>query len=538
MADFTGAQYAADEVLAGIKKNQLAGLPPANMTSFSAKGDNQSAKIRFTAPSNTVVDGQLLCTVKGVMIRRKQGAAPAGISDGDLVLDVFGEHIHDYETEAYIDGDLENGQEYFYKAFAYSDHGVYNLDDENVISVVPSEKAPVWGFHQNFNNLSPANNGSGTITYPADVENSDFAPAMTNRGTGSVTMGSWNDFLDNVLKNFPHIVDVATQRSVGELNPDDYTKMKDGSASTITSCRYAAAWINKIYMKEVYAADGNSRDVYFAADNEHSNTEDFVPVGFYDQNNVELEGIWIPMFYMDASGNTRSGTTPINSKTCDQEKAIIDAVNGRAIFLGGPILNVLRDIEYMVFRSTDIQTYAGHGNCQSYSSASATGVKANAVIGGGRFYGTNDKKSLNKLFHSIVLGSYQQLTRDPYMITIGGRLYLSGNYKYNLSGSGYEDTGVTVTTNSAWTYAKKTRATQKNGSIPDPASKDATSSTGLCDGQYYNNAGTRVAHRLGYTNNDLIDGPACVNLNYEASFAAWLCGVGCALLPSAGYAPA
>lgn len=538
MADFTGAQYAADEVLAGIKKNQLAGLPPANMTSFSAKGDNQSAKIRFTAPSNTVVDGQLLCTVKGVMIRRKQGAAPASLTDGELVLDVSGEHIHDYETEAYIDGDLENGQDYFYKAFAYSDHGVYNLDDENVISVVPSEKAPVWGFHQNFNNLSPANNGSGTITYPADVENSDFSPAMTNRGTGSVTMGSWNDFLDNVLKNFPHIVDVATQRSVGELNPDDYTKMKDGSASTITSCRYAAAWINKIYMKEVYAADGNSRDVYFAADNEHSNTEDFVPVGFYDQNNVELEGIWIPMFYMDASGNTRSGTTPINSKTCDQEKAIIDGVNGRAIFLGGPILNVLRDIEYMIFRSTDIQTYAGHGNCQSYSSASATGVKANAVIGGGRFYGTNDKKSLNKLFHSIVLGSYQQLTRDPYMITIGGRLYLSGNYKYNLSGSGYEDTGVTVTSNSAWTYAKKTRKTQKNGSIPDPASKDATSSTGLCDGQYYNTSGTRVARRLGDTNGDLMDGPAYVNLYNEASGADWDCGVGCALLPSAGYAPA
>lgn len=534
MADFTGAQYAADEVLAGIKKNQLAGLPPANMTSFSAKGDNQSAKIRFTAPSNTVVDGQLLCTVKGVMIRRKQGAAPASLTDGELVLDVSGEHIHDYETEAYIDGDLENGLEYFYKAFAYSDHGVYNLDDENVISVVPSEKAPVWGFHQDFNNLSPANNGSGTITYPADVENSDFAPAMTNRGTGSVTMGSWNDFLDNVLKNFPHIVDVATQRSVGELNPDDYTKMKDGSASSISSCRYAAAWINKIYMKEVYAADDNSRDVYFAADNEHSNTEDFVPVGFYDQDNVELEGIWIPMFYMDASGNTRSGTTPIKSKTCDQEKAIIDGVSSRAIFLGGPILNVLRDLEYMIFRSTDIQTYAGHGRCNAGSQA----VTANAVVGGGRFYGTNDNKSFNKLFHSIVLGSYQQLTRDPYMITINGRMYLSGRYKYSLSGAGYEDTGITVTSNSAWTYAKKTKATAQNGSIPDPASKDATSSTGLCDGQYYNTSGTRVARRLGNANNGLVAGPACVRLDGEAGVASGDCGVGCALLPPAGYTPA
>ncbi len=538
MADFTGAQYAADEVLAGIKKNQIAGLPPTNMASFSIKSDNQSAKIRFRAPDNTVVDGQLLCTVKGVMIRRKQGEVPAGITDGDLVLDATGEHIHDYEKEAYIDTGLVNGETYFYKAFAYSDHGIYNLNEKNVASVVPSENAPVWGFHQDFTNTSPANDGTGTITYPEDVENSDFTPAMTNSGTGTVTTGSWDDFMDNVMKNFPHIVDVTTQQSVGELDPDDYTKMKDGTAAAITSCKYAGAWVNKLFMKEVYAADGSSRDVYFAADNEHSNTEDFVPVGFYDQDGAELDGIWIPMFYMDASGNTRSGTTPIASKTCDQEKAIINAVSSRAIFLGGPILNVLRDLEYMIFRSTDIQTYAGHGNCKSYSSDSSTGVKANAVIGGGRFYGTSDKKSLNKLFHSIVLGSYQQLTRDPYMITIGGRLYLSGRYKYSLSGADYENTGVTVTTNSAWTYAKKTRATLQNGSIPDPASKDATSSTGLCDGQYYNTSGTRVARRLGATNSGLNAGPAYVDLRYEASDAAWNCGVGCALLPSAGYAPA
>lgn len=538
MADFNGAQYAADEVLAGIKKNQITGLPPANMVSFSIKSDNQSAKIRFTAPANTIVDGQLLCTVKGVMIRRKQGEVPASITDGDLVLDVTGEHIHDHEKEAYIDTGLTNGLTYFYKAFPYSDHGVHNLNGANVASVVPSENAPVWGFHQDFTNLSPANDGTGTITYPEDVENSDFTPAMTNKGTGAVTTGSWDPFMDDVLKNFPHIVDVATQRSVGELNPDDYTKMKDGTAAAITSCKYAGAWMNKIFMKEVYAADGSGRDVYFAADNEHSNTEDFVPIGFYDPDGVELDGIWIPMFYMDASGNTRSGTAPVASKTCDQEKAIIDAVSSRAIFLGGPILNVLRDLEYMIFRSTDIQTYAGHGNCNSYSSGSATGVKNNAVIGGGRFYGTNDKKSLNKLFHSIVLGSYQQLTRDPYMITINGRMYLSGHYKYSLSGADYEDTGITVTSNSAWTYAKKTKATAQNGSIPDPASKDATSSTGLCDGQYYNTSGTRVALRLGHTNYDLMDGPAYVNLFNEASCADWTCGVGCALLPSAGYAPA
>ena len=39
-----------------------------------------------------------------------------------------------------------------------------------------------------------------------------------------------------------------------------------------------------------------------------------------------------------------------------------------------------------------------------------------------------------------------------------------------------------------------------------------------------------MAHRLGNCNNDLIDGPAYVNLNNEASNANWNCGVGRAYL--------
>lgn len=44
-----------------------------------------------------------------------------------------------------------------------------------------------------------------------------------------------------------------------------------------------------------------------------------------------------------------------------------------------------------------------------------------------------------------------------------------------------------------------------------------------------------MAHRLGNTNNALIDGPAYVNLNNEASNANWNCGVGCAYLFSTSF---
>ena len=56
MADFTAAQYAVDEVLAGISKNQITGLPPSNLTKKSAKVGDGKATIAWTAPRETVID--------------------------------------------------------------------------------------------------------------------------------------------------------------------------------------------------------------------------------------------------------------------------------------------------------------------------------------------------------------------------------------------------------------------------------------------------------------------------------------------------
>ena len=76
----------ADEVLAGIKRNQITGLPPQNLTLFTATGGDAKVTLNWNI-SNTVVDDQLLCTVKGIMIRRSTTAAPASITDGTLVVD-------------------------------------------------------------------------------------------------------------------------------------------------------------------------------------------------------------------------------------------------------------------------------------------------------------------------------------------------------------------------------------------------------------------------------------------------------------------
>ena len=341
--------------------------------------------------------------------------------------------------------------------------------------------------------------------------------------------------------NFPFMVKKNGEVDYA-LDPNDYTKKADGSGdSDYNNLNYnggAFAWLNKIWMKETYTTDYESREVRFA----NGPVEGYYPVGFYDFNQNELEGLWLPMGYMDANGRTLiSGTLPCSSDpqlTCDQEKAIIDKFSSRAVFLGGPIIHVLRDLEYMLFKSTDIQATAGHGRCNAGSQK----VTNNAVVANGNvpgWKGTATKTTMNKYFHSQVLGSYQQWLRDPYTITIEGREKMSAYYEYDLTGAKYIDTGITLATITSWQYASHliSCGSPLLGSQLKQENTGSTS-TGLCDGgPYGNNAGTRVAIRLGSCSRDLVAGPATLYLSYEASYARWDVGVGLLLLPPARYAP-
>ena len=361
---------------------------------------------------------------------------------------------------------------------------------------------------------------------------------LTNEGTGTATYGGWEDFLKETLKNYPAMV-----KKTGEidylLNPADYTKKKEGDiGSDYNNLNYnggAFAWLNRVYMLETYSGNKESREVQFA----DGPADGFTPVGFYDGENNVLEGIWLPMGYMDASGRTLiAGTTPVASRTCDQMKALIDGFSPRARFLGGPIMNVLRDLEYMLFKSTDIQLQAGHGRCNAGERA----VVANSVVENGNvegWKGTSAKTQMNKYFHSQVLGSYQLYVTDPYTMAIGGVEKMSPNYNYNLAGNGYINAGVTFSNSPAWWYASHLipLADPKLGSQPKQENTGSTT-TGICDaGPYASAERARYALRFGDCSIDIVGGPALLHVASEAPANGWNLGASVILLPPAGYTP-
>ena len=370
-------------------------------------------------------------------------------------------------------------------------------------------------------------------------KNKDFTPLTVTMG-GGYSLGDWASF-PQLVKNKPFMVN-ANGYADYQLYETDYTKKADGTtASDVANTSYAGAgafsWLQKIYKMEYVV--GTDRYVLFS----QSPRDGFEPAGFVDPDGNELEGIWIPMFYGSEVSTklvTLSGTQPVYNKTTAQEKDLIDAVGARAVFLGGAGVKTISDLLIMWAKTTHTQAAYGYGNCAGYdASLSPTyGVKENAVVGGGQFYGTgsDDKKSLNKILHSVVLGSWQQWQRDPYTICVSGRMKVSKNYKYDVTGATYEDTGVQYPETASGVYPNKFASEKGYGDIPVPP-YGGTSETGGCDGFWVNPGITAVAIRFGKCGNDVVCGFRALSVNDAATNASWGLGASLLLLPPAGVSP-
>lgn len=418
---------------------------------------------------------------------------------------------------------------------------VFNVADKETLDKVYNILATdeVFGFIERNSVLAPGSR----IEYVG--ANKDYTPLTVNKSTGEASLNSWADF-PWLLANKPYMVKMDGTPDY-RLNENDYTLREDGTVSDVSNAAYAGgafAWAMRIWKQEFML--GDSRVVHFS----FREKEGFEPIGFIDPDGNILEGVWIPMYYgaIDESGMMRSiaDTQPAASKTTAQEKAAIDAFGTRAKFFGGPIVNTITDLLIMFAKTTNLQSAYGMGNSSGYDSTNTTtyGVLANAVVSGGQFYGTSDGKSLNKILHSVVLGSYQQWQRDPYTLLVNGRYKVSKNYSYDVTGATYDDTGIDlpmlyktdgVTQNTGAFYPHKYQTIPGFGALPVYPYK-GSSSTGGCDGLWQNVTITAVALRFGACGYGANVGLRALDVGAAASNANWNYGASVLLLPPVGVA--
>lgn len=536
---YSEAQYTVDEILAGLRGSLASGIPPKNLA-YTISAADARISITFT-PEDTIVDGILLCTVGGVHIRYKKGSAPVNIQDGMFGGDYTGDELHAHSSEpVYIDG-LLNGEEYFVRLFVYSDHGVFNNDAEHHTASATPTGSAYYGFRQDFDNLDPDTN----ITYLGENEN--YVPMVKNPDAGVVTDGSWLQW-PWLKKNKPYMVKADTLQADYQLLETNYLAKADSTGeSDVANVNYnggAFAWLPRLYMREIYSQNGKSRYVYFS----ETAADGYTPVGFKDTEGNVLKGVWIPMFYTSVIDNVThviANQSPGEERVATEDMQLAQLTfTGRAKALGGPIMNVIRDVLYMLCKSTNVQEKLGYG----LGVPTTTTADINAIVDSGRFKGSSKLSlSLNKAFHSIVLMSNARYLADLYFkipraTNDAVRIYGSATYNDSAVNT---DTGIDLfTDNLKYIYQTRLKyAGDGLGSITawDPL-VDATSDTGLCDvcrgiSSGYGNTYVYSLFRGGAQPSTIDMGGPAFMTGYRPDVPAYHNTIAIMLLPPVDYTP-
>lgn len=499
----------------------FAAVAPGNMKAFSASAA-AAGKITLTAtlPDNITESGVTTCTVAGAMIRRKLDGYPTSETDGTLVVDLKA-------SGTVTDTDIVGGQMYYYAAFPYSDKGLYNQNavSANQASAEGKTYEYLYGYDLDTANSNPATR----VTYPSDVDNAGFTAAKM--GASAFSYGGWPNtpgekFMPRpCMLTFAGVVDHY-------LNPNDYTKKPDGTASKVADASFGGnammEW-PKIYVKRWQ--EGN---IYHFRVSDMKLDDDFECWSNYDRNNNEIDHFYTPIFFgsKDSSNRLRSISGQANSVSTTADTEITYAkANGNDWYTEVVADRMLiNDLLTMMAKSTDLQTAYGAGRTNSSNSSAIAPGTMNTK---GMFWGSTNGTDGVKVFGmENWWGNIWRRIAGWMLVNNVQKVKLTRGTKdgstaadYNTTGDGYKSLSGATPTGSSGGYISKCK-TEDFGRFPYELSGSAT--TFECDAMWYS-SGTRYAFVGGYWANGLLAGPFYVDLgdapsdSYTALGAALSC---------------
>ena len=378
--DFNYNAEILDKEVSGHKSG--GGIAPSNMLKFEATGCAGAVKLFIKGPGDTVIDDQILCTISGVKIMRKDTDYPNTENAGTLVIDIPREDLAKYVKEPYLDGGLVNGKTYYYTAFPYSDYYVYNRNPENRAEATPKQYQ-LFGYDIDQNDQNPATR----VTYPSDVDNAGWEPMTVNQTSGEYDLKNWKDafFITNtrpVMLKYDGTVDY-------ELDHSDQTKKLDGTASDISNTTYggnAMVEFPKMYFKRWMDDD---KTIHVRVSDQKVENGYVCYQHMYD--GIEIDKIYLPMFEgSSVSSKVRSiaGQTPMNTQDGATELTQIQANGEGWIFDDFMDKQMVKDLLFLLGKSTDTQATFGNGHYTGGSAASSL-LKTGTLKSKGMFYGTS-----------------------------------------------------------------------------------------------------------------------------------------------------
>lgn len=456
-----------------LSESGSGGISPSNMIAFTAFSGNASVKLYIKEPTDTIIDGQTLSTIAGVKIMRKDTGYPNTEKAGIQVLDIKRENFGQYSETPYEDNGLENGKTYYYAAFPYSDQNVYNRNPANRAEATPKQYE-LYGFDIDPDDSNPATR----ISYPADVDNAEWDPMTVNQSTGAYTLGLWaNTFfikgIRPVMLKYDGTVDY-------ELNHDDQRYKMDGTTlSNIADSSYdgnGMVEFSKMYFKRWQDDSGQ----HVRLSNVQVDPDFMAYQHMYD--GMELDKIYLPMFEgSSVGGKVRSiaGQAPMNTQTGATEKTQIEANGTGWQFDDWMNAQMVTHLLFLLGKSTDLQATFGNGHHTGGTAASSL-LQTGTLKDKGMFYGTNGNAAVKFFWLENYYGDRWD-RKYGVVYTTSGHILVKPYPPYNTDGTGYIDTGLTISGTSGG-YISKTKMTE-HGEFPIVVSGSET--TYQPDGCWY-----------------------------------------------------
>ena len=400
-----------------------------------------------------------------------------------------------------------------------------------------------YGFHIDGSESVP----SAKITYLADAVGME--PAKMDYTNDVFDYGSWKDafFLPRpcMLKS-DGTVDYY-------LDPDDYTKKADGTASDIANDAYDGNAMmewgkngRKIWYKIVPDAnDDTSASVYIA---DYQVDEGYVDYPFHSFDGASHNHFYTPIFngWLDTNNKLRSisGKQVMASKTATNEVTYAENNNPA----NTPIWNIEQYCDivlitlllWLMGKSTNTQDVFGNG-ISSGSQAGCEAYRTGSLNNKGMFYGKDGSVNTTTAVKVFGMENFWGLQWRRYQghLLIGGSQYVKMTYGqedgstadgFSLAGTGYINKGHQPTGTSG--QYLKTQEYDSMGFYPKNADNtDASATKYYCDGFWFNNSGTRVPVRGGASGDGALGGASAVHLRNAASNASWNVGASLSCKP-------
>lgn len=523
-------------------------LAPQSMQKMHLTYDiNKDAyKIIFKEPKDTIINGQMLVCVEGIKFVRKLNSEPKNVDDGTLVLDYKRRDFSNYNHTSFLDTEhsANGGENWYYKAFPYSTNGYVSNSSANVANCTCKDYW-LFGFKLDQKESDPGS----MITYLKDCDNAYYESAYMDYNSGTFNYGDWEDAW--FIKNLKPVM-LKYDGTVGyELNPNDYTKKLDGTASDISNASYqgnAMIGVPKVYWKIVDNGD-NTANIYFSNKKVDNN---FVCWSHIDNNGKEIDYCYMPI-YNGYSDGTRlrslSGKTPMYLQSVTTEISLAKANNTSSsnviwyteVFSDRMLINLLL---LLIGKSTNTQAVFGNGYCTGGSENSNPRIATGTMNTKGLFWGSNGSSMVGVKVFGMEHWWGNQWRRIAGWINDKGTQKIKLTYGksdgstttgYNTTGSGYISVGYNFT---GAIFDKTVRKDYiykmgftKYGLIPSAGGGSTT--TYYTDGAWFDNRSVYYSYVGGECANDYFgfNGAFTCSLANDTSFYGWNFGAAISCKP-------